>query len=236
MTKYRNSFFEVARQIAFIGLVGLLSVAVSSPAQAQTPKYTGANTGIVSHLTFEGGGGFNVPAGSESSNVSTGWNIMLGGGYMLNKKFGALAEWNFNRDAIPGSVLQQVQQPGGNYHIWSASLNPVYNFWQGGKWGAYGIGGGGFSRKLVSFTQPYTTCYPSYFGCYPITSNVVVAHYSRNQAMVDLGGGLTFRFSPYNRTRLFVDTRFDRYFTGTKLQLPGKSDLYLIPVTFGIRW
>lgn len=235
MKKQRKSFFEAARQIAFVGLAGLLAVAVTCTARAQSPRYTGANTGLTSHLTFEGGGGFTIPAGSDSKNINVGYNILLGGGYMLNKRFGALAEWNFNRHAIPNAVLQEAQEPGGNYHFWTASIDPIYNYWIGNKWGGYGIGGGGFSRKLVSFTQPFTTCYPSYFGCYPVYGNVVVYHYSSNQAMVDIGSGVTFRFSPYNRTKLFMEARVVKLFTSSATQLPGKNVL-LVPVTFGVRW
>lgn len=219
------------RHATFFALALLLAAVATSVGYAQ--RYTGESR--MSHLTIEGGGGLTPAVGGTANNVNLGWNVLLGGGYMFNKKMGMLIEYNFNRNGMPDAILRQAQEPGGNYHFWTIAADPIYNYYQGGKLGGYLVGGGGFSRKLVSFTQPftYTTCDP-YFGCYPITQNVVVYHFSSNQPMVDLGTGLTFRFSPYSRTKLFLDARFVKLYT-TAAQIPGHN-AQLLPVTIGLRW
>lgn len=255
----KHLFFEAARRMGHLVLICLLAVGVVLPALAQNDtgtntklKYTGSDTGVMSHITFEGGGGFTPAAGGTANNVNVGWNILLGTGYMLNKRFGVLAEWNFNRNAIPQKILNTIPPSslppgytladvGGNYHFWTATLDPIYNYWMGSKWGGYLVGGGGFSRKLVSFTVPvcgygYGYGFGYGFGGYgfPVCGNTPYAHFSSNQAVADLGTGFTYRFSPYGRTKLFVEARFDKLYT-SQGQIPGR-DAQLVPVVIGIRW
>ena len=235
MNKIGKSFFVAARRMAFFGLLGLLMVTVTRIAHAQSYKYAGASNGLTSHLTFQGGGGFTPAVGGTSKNINLGWNLGFGGGYMLNKKFGMLIDYNFYHNSIPQAILNQVQEPGGYYHFWSFTADPIYNYWQGSKLGGYAIGGGGFSRKVVSFTQPFQSTYcDPYFGCYPITVNQVVYHFSSNQPVVDLGTGITYRFSPYNRVKFFTEIRYVKLFS-TASQIPGQN-ASLLPITFGIRW
>ena len=55
--------------------------------------------------------------------------------------------------------------------MWGFTLDPVYYYKTTGAWGGYVTGGGGFYRKLTSFTEPvylgigcdfYGYCYPQY--------------------------------------------------------------------------
>ncbi|HEX4020455.1 MAG TPA: hypothetical protein VHX63_04865 [Acidobacteriaceae bacterium] len=232
MRKHGKSLFEAAQRMAFLGLACLLAVVVAHPAFAQ--HYTGTDNGITSHLTFEGGGGFVPAAGGTAANVNSGWGIMLGGGYMLNHKVGMMLEYNFDHNNIPNSILSEVDEPGGYYHFWTLTANPIYNYWTGNKLGGYITGGGGFSRKVVSFTQPILVQYCYIYGCYEGYENSVVYHFSSNQPVVDLGTGITFRLSPYNRMKFFADARFVKMYT-TASQIPGHN-AQIIPVTFGVRW
>jgi hypothetical protein len=184
-----------------------------------------------SHLAIEGGGGFTAPLGNSSNDLTWGWNVRGGLGWKFSKRLALLGEWEFNRDKIPGRILSQVGEPGGNVHTWSLTLDPVWNYKTSGRVGGYVVGGGGFSRQLTSFTQPVLAqgVYCNYFYCYPVyyTTNVVVSHYSSNQGVLNIGTGLTF--GHWENAKLFTEARYEW------LDTPGHST-QIIPVTFGLRW
>jgi hypothetical protein len=204
------------------------------------PRYTGKSW--TDHLILEGGGGGTTAAGNTQNYANPGFNILLGAGFKFNNRLSILAEWNFNRMGVPQSLAGIIAgTPGGNEHIWTADLNPKFNLIRSGRTDVYVIGGGGFSRALTNFTVPvivpcgygYGFYGYGYGGC---SGNITVAHTSTNQANLDVGGGIEFRFSPYHREKLFVEARYVKLYSPNKGSIPPGYDATLVPATIGVRW
>jgi len=117
----------------------------------------------------------------------------------------------------------------GNSHLWSFSVNPVFNFATKGHWGGYVTGGGGFYRDLTSFNSPVLEYYDTFYGLIPEEGSELLDHYSSNQGGFNVGGGATWKPNRDQRGGLFADVRYEWVNT------PG-STTQTIPVTFGYRW
>jgi opacity protein-like surface antigen len=221
-------------------------------------QYKGGDS-TFSHIAVEGGFGFSVPLGKTSNTVNeligpssdnggfnedinlntTGYNLLLGGGWNFNKHFAAMVEYRFEDLGINNSLLNLLATEcgttncpygvTGNSHLWSLSVNPVYNFKTKGKWGGYATGGAGFYRDLTSFNTPVLEYYDSFFGIIPEEGSALLDHYSSNQAGFNAGGGLTWKPNPDQHGALFADIRYEWVNT------PGNTTSTL-PVTFGYRW
>jgi len=187
--------------------------------------------GYRSHIAIEAGGGAVAPIGNSQRDLTWGWNFTGGVGYKFTPRFALMAEYQFDRNKIPGAVLAAVGEPGGFIHTWSLTMDPVFYYKTGGRVGGYITGGGGFYRKVTSFTEPAEAEgeYCDYFSCYPYyyTTNVVVSHYSSNQGGLNLGTGLTF--GGWNSAKFYAEARY------TWLDTPTRGTQF-IPVTLGIRW
>ena len=203
------------------------------------PRYKGEGWG--KHFVFEGGGGVTAPVTGTQKFANTGFNVLLGGGFRFNDRLSLLAEWNFNRMGVPTDLaLAAAQVPGGNEHIWTAMFNPKFDYIRGNRLDGYVIGGGGFSRQLTTFTAPVLVpCGYGYGYGYgyggACTGSVNVSHESSNQGMYDFGTGVEFRFSPYSRFKLFVEGRYEKFYT-PKSNLPPGYNATLVPVMIGVRW
>ena len=109
-----------------------------------------------------------MPAGNTGTWQLVGYSINLGGGWNFNKWLGVLAEYSFNSANIPQSTLTNVGEPNGNVHVWSLTLDPIVYYKTSGHIGGYVTGGGGFYRKLTSFTEPV------YVGTIATTSTAAI--------------------------------------------------------------
>jgi len=193
---------------------------------------------LTDHLTIELGGGFNVPTGNTKRWQNVGYSINLGGGWMFSDRFGVLAEYGFNRDNIPQNTLTNVGEPNGNVHVWSLTLDPIFYYKTSGRVGGYVTGGGGFYRKLTSFTESvYEGNYCSYFGCYPSYGTEVLSHFSSNQGGVNIGTGVTYKPSVDGKGKFFAEVRYvwvDAPANSTTAF--GTGTVGMVPVAFGFRW
>jgi hypothetical protein len=206
----------------------------------QYPKY--GQPGF-HHIAIEAGAGFDAPVGNTKSAQTFGYNIKLGGGWNFNHRFGTLLEYEFNRTGIPESVLASVgAQAGvgvnGNVHIWGFTLDPVYYYKTTGSWGGYVTGGGGFYRKVTTFSTPVYLgigC-DFYYGCYPQYANQTVSHFSSNQGGLNIGTGVTHNIGD-GGAKVYAEARYlwvnSPGPTATKL---GSGTVSMIPVTFGVRF
>ena len=199
------------------------------------------------HLTFEGGGGFAIPTGSGKQFLNKGWNIKAGGGYKFNGRFSAMLDYDYVSMGVPTAILNQVNpQGGGATHLWSLTINPMYNYKSIGRWGGYVVGGGGFYRKVVNFTQPfndYCAYYDPYYGCIPGVVNQTVAHFSNNAGGVNFGTGFTYKFSDSGRAKLFIEGRYvwvdnqsSANNTASTGYAPANYRTEYIPITVGFRF
>ena len=231
-------------------------VAGSSLATEQKDRNNGYDRGgyvshdwwSMDHLTFEGGGGFTIPTGSARQYENKGWSIKAGGGYKLNDRFSAMLDYDYVSMGVPTAILNQVNpQGGGATHLWSLTINPIFNYKSIGRWGGYVVGGGGFYRKVVSFTQPFNdqcAYYDPYYGCIPGVVNQTVAHFSNNAGGVDFGTGFTYKFSDSGRAKLFFEGRYvwvdnqpsASNTASTGGYAPANYRTEYIPITVGIRF
>lgn len=216
----------------------------AAPNPSPTPQYGQTNRYPTyesrwSKVAFEAGGGFNAPVSDATTFSTYGYNLTLGAGWNFNRMLGALIEYQYIRDKIPGATLAAVGAPGGYTGVWSFTIDPVVNLPTTGSFGAYLTGGGGFYRKVVTFTTPVPVLYCDYFGfCFIGSENVVIGHFSSNQGGMNIGGGLTWKaFGPDSKAKLFAEARYlwvDSPSASATQQ--GTGTFTTIPVTVGIRW
>ena len=216
-----------------------LGAAVSSsganPIAGQERSYGYHQNRYVSRLAFEGGGGFNAPIGNDQPFISWGGNITLGGGLRLQKHISVLAEYQFLDNKLPGGLIAEAGAQGGHSHIWSLTLDPVIDFFPDRKNSIYVTGGGGFYRKVTSFTDPQEIeiCY--YF-CQIGVEDVVVSHFSSNQGGANFGIGFTHKLGGDEHLKAFAEARYLWIDTPAIGEQDGLGKTELIPVTFGVRW
>jgi hypothetical protein len=152
---------------------------------------------------------------------------------------GVLAEYGFNRANIPQDTLTNIGEPQGNVHVWSLTLEPIVYYKTSGHIGGYVTGGGGFYRKLTSFTEPvYVGDYCDYFyGCYPQYENVTLSHFSSNQGGANFGTGVTYKPNPDGKGKFFAEARYVWVDSpASSNSAVGTGTVNMFPVTFGFRW
>jgi hypothetical protein len=208
--------------------------------------YGGEKHGLFHKLTFEAGGGFNAPI---SNGVTYGANFTAGGGMRFNPHFSTLIEYQFIDDKIPGAIIAETngQATGAHAHIWSFTLDPVYDFYPKATNDFYVTGGGGFYRKVTTFTFPEPEEYCTYFYCGVGYAPGTVGHFSSNQGGFNIGGGYQRRLGGMygdSHTTLFAEVR---YLDVLSPAIIGQSanglppvtinkDTEVLPVTLGVRW
>lgn len=224
--------------------------AAPSPANgsASGGQYGGSyqSHSVFSHIAWEAGGGFNAPTGASSPYITWGGNFNLGAGYKFSPFLSLLAEYQFIDDKLPGALIAQTGAQGGHAHIWSLTLAPVVDLFPHSTNSIYVTGGGGFYRKVTSFTNPVYTQYCDYFYCYPGVANVVVGHFSSNQGGWNVGAGYSHRLGGLygdGRMKLFAEVRYLDVLTPAVTTQPNGlgtttvgAGTKIIPVTFGVRW
>jgi hypothetical protein len=186
-------------------------------------------------LAFEAGGGFNAPIGNDQSVITWGGNFTVGGGLRLEKHISLLAEYQFMDNKLPGGLIADAGAQGGHAHIWSLTLDPVVDLFPSRKNDVYVTGGGGFYRKVTSFTDPVEV-EECYYFCTVGVENVVVSHFSSNQGGANFGVGFTRKLSSDSNLKLFAEARYLWIDTPQVGTTDGLGRTELIPVTFGVRW
>ena len=224
--------------------------ASASPQYGQNNRYPDY-TSKWSHLAFEAGAGFTAPVGNDthpfqapSFNVPETWgyNVTVGAGWNFSKRLGALLEYQFDRQKIPGATLTELAIDsgsttplGGNVNTWSFTVDPIFYQPLTKKFGGYVTGGGGFYRKVTNFTVPSLAC--DFFFCQFVPQTV--AHSSSNQGGLNFGVGFYWKaFGEDSNAKLYAETRY----IWVDSPVASNSDPWgggtegLVPVTFGIRF
>jgi hypothetical protein len=203
----------------------------------------GEKHGVLHHSwAFEAGGGFNAPI---SNSVTYGGQFTVGAGLKFNKYLSTLIEYQYLDSKLPGSLIAEAGANGGYAHIWSFTIDPVIDLMPKATNDVYITGGGGFYRKVTSFTDPEETEYCYYF-CEVGTTNAVVGHFSSNQGGINVGAGFQRRLggmSGDGNMKLFAEARcvdvFSPAVTGSANGLGVTSvaaNTRVIPVSVGIRF
>jgi hypothetical protein len=191
-----------------------------------------------SHLALNFGAGFNAPIGNDGPYISWGGNFNVGGGLHFSKRLSLLAEYQLLDNKLPGSFIAASGSgaTGGNAHIWGLTLDPVIDLFPARTSSFYVTGGGGFYRKVTSFTVQ-VCC--DFYGNYV---NEVAAHFSSNQGGLNFGAGFTHRlggtYSDGNM-KLFAEARYLWVNTPEYNAFTGSTKMgatELLPVSFGVRW
>jgi Outer membrane protein beta-barrel domain len=209
--------------------------ASGSGAAGQSGGYGYHDHNWMSHLTGEAGAGFNAPVGNDKPFITWGGNFTVGGGYKFSNRIHVMAEYQFIDDKLPGSLIADAGAQGGHAHIWSLTLDPVIYLFPKHKNDVYVTGGGGFYRKVTSFTDPEEVIDCEIF-CEEGTENVVVSHFSSNQGGANLGVGFTHKLGEGDNMRAFAEVRYlwiDTPQVGTN---DGLGRTGLLPVTIGVRF
>ncbi len=206
----------------------------------------GGGNGFMSHMTYEVGGGFNAPTNDSGPYITWGYNFTVGAGYRFDKHLALNLEYQFIHSKLPGAIIAQAGATGGYAHIWSFTLDPIYDFNPKSAIEFYATGGGGFYRKVTSFTDPQQQIYCTYFYCGTITQNVVVGHFSSNQGGWSIGGGIQHRFAGWSgdgKMRIFAEARYLDVLTPAVTTEPNGlgtttvgANTKIIPVTVGLRF
>ena len=179
---------------------------------------------------FVVGAGLTAPIGNTYRYLTTNYALQAGGGRNFNKKFGVIAQFDWDafgfnsRTLINQQALYNVfctpalQNAGqcssiagldGTSHIWSLTLNPIYNLFSGDTFGAYAVGGVGFYHKTANFTVPGTGTYcDPYYGCSQYAQNQTIDKYTSNAPGFNGGFGLTYKLGRFSTQRLFVEARY----------------------------
>lgn len=217
-----------------------------APSSAAAGQYnSGGSSSRWSGLAFEAGFGFNPP---ESNSIGNGWNLQIGAGLHAGPHFTPLIEYQFIHTGLARYIINEVGSQGGYVHIWSFGIDPVFDIAPKASNDFYIKGGGGFYRKVTSFTDPNLQYYCDYYyGCGYIQVNQVVGHFSSNQGGWNIGGGYYHRFGGIYGTgkmKFFAEARYLDVMTpavtatsssgALVTQVP--ADTKLIPVTFGFSW
>ena len=197
--------------------------------------YGGGGHHYFNHLAFEAGGGINAPIGNDNPFITWGGNFTVGGGLRLQKHISVLAEYQFIDDKLPGGLIADAGAVGGHAHIWSLTLDPVIDLFPSRANDMYVTGGGGFYRKVTTFTDPVEV-EECYYFCVVGTEDVTVSHFSSNQGGLNFGVGLTHRFNPDSNMRVFAEARYVWINTPPIGQRDGLGTTGLIPVTVGLRF
>ncbi|HEX3879907.1 MAG TPA: outer membrane beta-barrel protein [Bryobacteraceae bacterium] len=191
-----------------------------------------ANAQENSHVAFSAGAGFTTPLGRTGSNLDYGWNAGGGIGWNFNSHVGALIDLNYNSMGINSGTLNNIGVPGGNMHIFAATLDPIVHITPHSRADLYVTGGGGIYHQTTDFTAPgvgTVTGFNPFFGFYSygVPTTQILSSYTVNKPGIDAGIGVAFGSKWHGK--FFAEARYNRIFTGNY-----HTDY--IPVTFGFRW
>lgn len=188
------------------------------PRRYGRPRYSdsGHNADGSSKYGFEAAAGLPLPTGDTRTNYNTSYAFAVGGGRNFNKNFGVNLLFDYENLGVNGKTISDqntlyggVSGLDANAHIWSFSLNPIYNFIAGDQFGAYVVGGVGFYHKVTNFTAPQQgQYYDPYYGYISYVANSNIDHYTSNAPGFSGGFGLTYKASRFSSARFFVEARY----------------------------
>jgi hypothetical protein len=162
------------------------------------------------------GGGLTVPDAKFGQYSDWGGHITAGAGYNASKHFSLLGEFSFNDLGVSSGFLQSINIPGGTTRIYSLTGNILIRPIRLGPFGLYVIGGGGWYRRTVEFTQPTTAIVPFFdpwfgFGAVAVPANQVIGSITRDAPGIN--GGAGFEFGVPRGLKVYAEARYHRAYT-----------------------
>ncbi len=221
------------------------SPAASAAGQMGESGGGGWKHAIFGNYALEIGGGVNAPAG-DKQYITWGGQFTLGAGKHFNKYLAALIEYQFLDDKLPGAIIAEAGAQGGHDHIWSFTIDPVFDLFPNASNDVYVTGGGGFYRKVTDFTDVEPAEFCSFYYCGVGYESQTVGHFSSNQGGFNIGGGYQHRvggmYGP-GQMALFVEARYLDVLSPAVTTEPNGlgttsvgAGTKLIPITLGLRW
>jgi len=185
-------------------------------------------------VTLSAAGGLTTIVGRDAGKLDHGGNFQLGAGHFFNDYFAITGTFSFNGLGITRNQLDLLNQPDGSARVYSLTVDPMIRLPLGRRWSVYAVGGGGYLRRTIEFTQPTVAQtfvidpWWGYIGPALVPVNQVLGSVTSNAGALDIGGGLNVPL-PNSSMRLFVESRYLHGFTG-------HSGTSVVPIVFGIRW
>jgi hypothetical protein len=184
-------------------------------------------------LALDIGGGFTQSVGATGRNLDNGWNIGGGVGYNFSPYLGAMVQTNYNSMGINSTTLNNIGFPGGDVHVFSATIEPIVHLHPRGHFDVYIVGGGGLYHVFQEFTAPSiatVTGFDPFFGFFSagVPTTDVLASSSVNKPGANIGMGIAM--GSKWRAKFYGEARYNHVFMSNGQRMD------YVPVTFGIRW
>jgi opacity protein-like surface antigen len=179
------------------------------------------------------GAGFTPLVGALNKRLDNGWHISFGGGYNFNRHLSVNGQVMYNGLGVSEGVLRELSVPDGNAHLWAFTAEPRFSFAATKKISPYFIGGVGYYRRVVQFTQPTiaeVTIFDPFFGFFPalVPANRVLGTITRDGVGLSAGLGFEIRLG-HTGGKLFTEARFHYADLGG---IPTR----MVPFTIGVRF
>jgi len=182
----------------------------------------------VSHFSFELGGGFTQPVGNTGRYLNVGWNVQGGVGFNFSSYIGVLGELGYNSRGFNGTTVSSLGYPGGDVHVFSATIDPIVHLTPRSHFDLYAVGGGGLYHWSEQFSAPTGLVTPFATGSFPVLIPNVGDEYSVNKPGFNAGMGVALGTKWHGK--IFAEARYVHIFMNNNM----RADY--IPVTFGFRW
>lgn len=182
--------------------------------------------------SFYIGGGPTFPQARLNDYLDKGYNISVGAGVKANSVIELLGEFDFFGQGVESSVLRALTVPQGSSRVYSVTGNLKLNLIPGPV-NLYVIGGGGWYRRTVEFTEPTTaviTVFDPFFGFFGnalVPANQVLGSTTRDAGGFNAGAGLAF--SVGGGVKIYAESRWHRAYHSP-------VNTTLLPITFGLRF
>jgi hypothetical protein len=176
--------------------------------------------------------GVTATTGDISNRLTTGWNVDLGAGYAFNRTLELEGHFAINGLGVSSQVLQTLQVPDGNASLMSLTAGPKVHFPIASSVRGYVVGGVGWYRRNVEFTQPTVGLVDiidpwwGYLGSAIVPTNQVIGSVSRNSWGVNGGGGVSVELGQ-SGAAVFAEVRYHYAHINP-------SPTAIVPVTFGV--
>jgi hypothetical protein len=203
------------KSLALTSCFGLLLVATLSAQE-------------VSRFSFDLGAGFTQPVGNTGRYLNDGWNLQGGVGYNFSSRFGTMLQLDYNSMGMNGAALGTSGFPGGDIHVFSATIDPIFHLTPKSHFDVYAIGGGGLYHWSQQFSTPTGAVSNSFAGSFPLVIPSSGDAYSVNKPGWNAGMGVALGTKWHGK--VFAEARYVHVFLNS-----GERGDY-VPVIFGFRW
>jgi hypothetical protein len=229
----------VRRRSPILGLMACVSVLLSVPGRCLAQDDTGFHW-----FTFNGGGGWAAPHGTEASSLNTGWkNFDAGAGFAVTPPPAPGRKWSvfitanfmFEQLGVKQAALQDaiatnptniglLEAASARAQFYSTTLDPTFRFPIAWRVSGYVFGGFGWLRRDLEFTGV------SGIGSLLLPGSPDVFGSGGNSGAYDVGGGLNFRLPRQaGGLMIYAEARVTH-------GLAVNNATMLTPVSIGIRW